>query len=243
MNKSMEPSVGLQKSWLPRKGTVWPLLFGFFFNLIIYTGTSFILRDGHRWNIESSIDMAVPVLPIWSLIYLGCYLFWGVNYVLAARLEKSWYFRFAAADILSRVFCFVIFVLYPTTNTRPPIVGAGIWDQVLAFIYRIDEPVNLFPSIHCLVSWFCYIGIRGRREIPKWYQIFSAVFAGLVFLSTQFTKQHVWIDIIGGVLLAEISWWLSGYLKLGDKYRRAWEGLYTRIGKLLGRNKATDGNE
>lgn len=31
------------------------------------------------------------------------------------------------------------------------------------------------PSIHCLVSWFCYIGIRGRSNIPKAYRGFHAV--------------------------------------------------------------------
>lgn len=227
-----EQAIGLQKSWLPRKGTLLPLLFGFFFNLIVYTGTSFILRDEQRWNIESSIDLAVPVLPIWSLIYLGCYLFWGVNYVLVARLEKPWYFRYAAADIFSRIVCFVIFLAFPTTNTRPPIIGAGIWDQMLAYIYRIDEPVNLFPSIHCLVSWLCFIGIRRRKEIPLWYRGFSAVFAVLVFLSTQFTKQHVWIDIIGGVALAEISWWIAGHSNIGKWYQNLWERLYRLLGRL-----------
>ena len=68
----------------------------------------------------------------------------------------------------------------------------------------MDQPTNLFPSIHCLVSWFCYTGIRGRKEVPAWYRAFSCIFALLVVLSTQFTKQHYIADAIAGVLLAEV---------------------------------------
>lgn len=40
----------------------------------------------------------------------------------------------------------------------------------MRFVYAVDAADNLFPSIHCLVSWFCYIGLRGRRDIPVWYR-------------------------------------------------------------------------
>ena len=56
--------------------------------------------------------------------------------------------------------------LYPTTNTRPVITDGGLWNQLALWLYSIDAADNLFPSIHCLVSWFCYLGIRGRKEIP-----------------------------------------------------------------------------
>ena len=76
------------------------------------------------------------------------------------------------------------FVLFPTTNTRPEIVADGFWNQAMIWLYSIDAADNLFPSIHCLVSWFCFLGIRGRQEIPKWYQYLSCVIAVCVFLST-----------------------------------------------------------
>ena len=65
------------------------------------------------------------------------------------------------------------------------------------------------PSIHCLTSWFCYVGIRGQNRIPKWYQVFSLIFTVLICLSTQFTKQHYLIDVIGGIGLAQLCWALS----------------------------------
>ena len=56
---------------------------------------------------------------------------------------------------------------------------------------------------HCLVSWFCFAAIRGNDKIPKWYRVLSGVFAVLVCASTQFTKQHYLIDVLGAVVISE----------------------------------------
>ena len=93
---------------------------------------------------------------------------------------------------------------------RPEIVGTTIWDEIMKVLYAVDMPSNLFPSIHCLVSWLCYVGVRGKSYIPKWYQVFSCVMAIAVFISTLTTKQHVVIDVIAGFVLAEVCYWVMG---------------------------------
>ena len=82
-------------------------------------------------------------------------------------------------------------------------------EKMLQFIYNMDggtSPSNLFPSIHCYVSWLCYRGLNGAKEIPKWYQNFSLVFAVLVIISTQVLKQHYVVDAVAGIALVEIAW-------------------------------------
>ena len=114
---------------------------------------------------------------------------------------------------------------------RPEIVGDGVVQGLIRFIYRIDAPTNLFPSIHCLVSWMCFIGIRGKSYIPKWYRIFSCLFAIAVFASTLFTKQHF---VVAGVIFAEICYYIGRHTKFYRKVgrifdnvnRKAFGGLY-----------------
>ena len=93
---------------------------------------------------------------------------------------------------------------------------------------------NLFPSIHCLVSWFCFQGIRGRQEIPKWYQYLSCVIAVCVFLSTLMTKQHVVWDVAGGVILAQICFTVSGKTQWYRIYQRFCERIQSCIFHLTG---------
>ena len=142
------------------------------------------------------------------------------------REEFVW--RFFAADVLARLVCMAFYLLLPTTNVRPSIPEQGFWNQMLALLYQMDAADNLFPSIHCLNSWFCYIAVRGRREIPRWYQRFSFWAALAVFVSTLTTKQHVIADVIGGALLAEVTWQIAGRTHLGAWYgmileRRRWK--------------------
>ena len=121
------------------------------------------------------------------------------------------------AEMFAKLICFAFYLLLPTTNIRPEITGNGIWEQMVVWLYQIDMPSNLFPSIHCLVSWFCFIGVRGRNDISKWYQSFSFLMAVAVFVSTLTTKQHVLVDVIGGVGIAEFCYWVSGRRNIGEK--------------------------
>lgn len=188
---------------VPEYGLI-SLLLAFTVNMSVYVGARLIAGDWHHYNIETSLDAKILFWPPSSAIYLGCYIFWVVNYILIARQEKKSACCFFAGEALSKIICLFFFLVIPTTNTRPVVETTGFWNQVMRLIYSVDSADNLFPSIHCLVSWFCYIGIKKRQDIPAWYRQFSLVMAILICISTLTTKQHVIADVIGGVALAEI---------------------------------------
>ena len=188
---------------------LFPLVFSFVFNCLVYSGSRAVAGSWYHHNIESNLDLRLPFLPQFLIIYFGCYIFWVINYLLVSLREEEIKYRFFTADLYARIICFLFFVFYPTTNVRPELVGNGIFVQGMHFLYQIDEPVNLFPSIHCMASWFCCIGIRGDKKVPVWYKIVSVMIAVLVFVSTLVTKQHVIVDVIGGVAVAELTWLVS----------------------------------
>lgn len=189
--------------------SLFPIILAFLFNTAVYTGARMIAGDWYHYNMESFLDRQIPFWPPAILIYLGCYLFWAVNYILIARQEKEEVYQFFKSDFLSRIICLVFFLALPTTNVRPLVEADGIWNQAMIWLYSVDAADNLFPSIHCLVSWFCYIGIRGKQSVPLWYRGFSCVMALMVCASTLLTKQHVIADVAGGVLLAEVCLYIT----------------------------------
>lgn len=209
---------------LPAYG-VFPVIFSFVFNCLVYSGSRMIAGGWYHHNIETGVDRSIPFVPEFLVIYFGCYVFWAVNYILIARQDRRSVYQFFTGDFISRCVCLVSFLAFPTTNTRPLITGSGLWNQAALWLYSIDAADNLFPSIHCLVSWFCYLGIRGRKEIPRWYQSVSMVIALLVFASTLLTKQHVIVDVAGGVLLAEFCFFIG---RKTDFYR-----IYERFGSRI----------
>ena len=199
------------------------VLFCLLLNSLVYWCTQSMVAGRQLLDLTTSIDQMIPFDPRWVFIYVACFLFWAVGYVLMARLDR-WY-SIMTAEVLAKLICGIVFLLIPCTNVRPEITGTGPAQWLLGLIYRLDPPLDLLPSIHCLESWICFRGILRQRSIPVWYQIFSFVFAILVCLSTLFTRQHVLADVITGVALAEIMLQISFRRSWGARLRRWMEGL------------------
>lgn len=198
--------------WIPAYA-FFSLLACFLWNCLIYWGTQQTIEGFglELHDLTTPLDRQVPFQPAWVSIYVLSFPFWAVSYILTARenSREDW-FRFVFADMLAKLICGIIFIIFPTTNIRPEITGDGFWDHLMSLIYHLDPPLDLFPSIHCLTSVMCWLGIRKCERIPHWYRDFTLLFAVMIFASTQFTKQHYLVDILGGTAAAAGCFALSG---------------------------------
>ncbi len=203
-----EKIAAFREKYLP----VWailPLISIFVLNCLIYWGSGVLTADRYHFDFTMSLDRAVPLIPQFIWIYILAFPFWAVGYLLAARRGKDMFYRFVATDLTIHFICFICFILIPTTNIRPEIPGNTLSEKILALVYSLDggnSPSNLFPSIHCYVSWMCWKGVEGSEKVPKWYQRFSLVFAILIIISTQVLKQHYIVDAAAALLLVEFFW-------------------------------------
>lgn len=214
------------RTWLlPLTAVIW--------NQAVYYGGGWLAQGAYHYDWTLSVDQAIPFLPWTVSVYFLCYLFWAGNYMLSAWQAKLYAYRFFCADFLSKGVCLVCFLFLPTTNVRPVAEGSGLWESLIRFLYQVDAPVNLFPSIHCLVSWLCWIGVRDREDIPRWYRYFSFWLAAAVCLSTLTTRQHVVIDVVGGIVLAEASWRMAGLEPVFRKYAHMMDCLSRRVAHVL----------
>ena len=76
---------------------LFPLVFSFVFNCLVYSGSRAIAGGWYHHNIESSLDLRLPFVPQFLIVYFGCYIFWAVNYILVARQEREQVYRFFTA--------------------------------------------------------------------------------------------------------------------------------------------------
>ena len=100
--------------------------------------------------------------------------------------------------------------------------------QKMRMLYAMDAADNLFPSIHCLTSWFCYIAVQDNKNVPRWYRCFSLVMALLICVSTLTTKQHVIVDVVAGVFLARVCFFATAKTKFDALYQKAVTRCFTR---------------
>ena len=189
-------------------------------NFLTYNISRLWTAGRHHFDYTTAIDNMIPILPWTTTIYLASFLFWGINYTIGIMQKDNEAYHFFSADLVAKFCCLIVFIALPTTNIRPEITGTGFFDGVLRFIYSIDAADNLLPSIHCLTSRFCCIAVRNNDRIPKWYKVFSYIFALLIYISTLTTRQHVLVDVFAGVLLADAAYYLTGKTGFADFYRR-----------------------
>ena len=94
---------------LPAYG-VFPVIFSFVFNCLVYSGSRMIAGGWYHHNIETGVDRRFPFVPEFLVIYFGCYVFWAVNYILIARQDRRSVYQFFTGDFISRCICLVFFL-------------------------------------------------------------------------------------------------------------------------------------
>ncbi len=196
-----------------------------------------VINHNLRGPVESYHDLSWPIdgkLPLITesvIIYVLAYLFWVVSFVWITHEGKEFCNRALTAEMLGKLVCMVIFVAFPTSVVRPEITGNSFSDELLKLIYAADVPDNLFPSMHCSVSWFAARYCLKAEKIPTWYKITAVVMTLAVFASVLLTKQHLVIDIFGGVAVAEICSQIGDRTDLYKIYNRLEIGRKSRLVK------------
>ena len=177
-------------------------------NQLVYWGGAALAETRHHYQFSTALDRAIPLIPWTVCIYFGCYAFWALHYCLCAAVPLRAR-RFFTADFIAKGVCFVFFVGLPTTMARPAVQGLNVWESLVRALYILDAPVNLFPSIHCLNSWLCWASARDIPAFSHGYKAFALCAAVAVCVSTLTLRQHVLLDVAGGILLAEVCWRLA----------------------------------
>ena len=157
------------------------------------------------------IDDRIPVISVFVVFYLFSYVFWICGPIAVSLTKRENVINYVIGLSAAYLIGFLIFFFSPTYMDR---VAEGLMDladrpglfnQLLGVVYRSDGSdygFNLFPSYHCLISSYCYLGVRKQPEISKGFRVYSLVMTVLICLSTVFTKQHYFIDIIGGLTIS-----------------------------------------
>lgn len=190
------------------------------FNFSAYYLSKIIIEDRVKYDFSIPLDDMIPLVTPFILFYILAYAQWALGYIILARQSREVCAKVASANIIAKTLCFIIFITVPTALVRPEVTGNGLFDILTRFIYSADTPVNLFPSIHCLESYAIMRFTLGQKNLPRYYKIITVVFSLLVFASVVFTKQHIVVDIPGGILMLEIGIILSkltGLYKVFDR--------------------------
>jgi membrane-associated phospholipid phosphatase len=158
-------------------------------------------RAGEALVIYTALDRAIPFLPWTIWIYFSFFVFIGST---VFRVEDRLFWRFIIASSLAATIAWTIVLLYPITFDRPDpaLIHSKLYQLLYTLVHDADPSHITFPSLHVGVTWICNFLLWNRSG--RGLRI--ALGVG-ISLSTLLTKQHLVIDVIGGVLLALFCVW------------------------------------
>lgn len=182
-----------------------PLAMAVAMQMLVYFGTKPFTRDLPHLSIPLPFEGSIPFAPEWVTVYAMTFFFWIIGLIVAMEQERELCFKLFTAVYAAQLMCFVFFIAMPTCIDRPEITGSAYYDRLLSQIYAADEPVNLFPSMHCMLSYIVFRGLMYCPGVKKPYVAAAGVLTALICASTVLVKQHFLLDVFAGLILGELS--------------------------------------
>jgi membrane-associated phospholipid phosphatase len=153
------------------------------------------------------LDQVVPFLPHTVWIYLSEYIFFGAVYYTCKDILNLNKYIYSIMSL--QVFSVLIFWIWPTTYPRELFPLPLDLDPITYFAFdtlrQADTSANCCPSLHVssvYLSAFIFLDDQ-RKKFP-----FFFIWGTLIALSTLTTKQHYWIDVLTGFLMAGVFYWV-----------------------------------
>jgi len=151
----------------------------------------------------TAVDRAIPFIDWTIWVYCSYYVFLFLPFAVCrdnVRAARALY-GLMANSILGGL----IFLAWPTAGVvqHPELEGLSglLWSGLLS----ADRPTNYFPSLHVANACICVFALG--REKNAWRYV-APLWTFLIIVSTVTTKQHFFIDLPAGMVLAAFNFWL-----------------------------------
>ena len=130
------------------------------------------------------------------------------------KKDKNIFTKYIISYLFCTVIANIIFIIYPTYVDRPIVIGNSILELITRIVFWVDTPAqNCFPSLHCAVSMFFILYMFECKKCPLYLKILTLIISILIMIATLYTKQHVFIDLLSGDILAIVSYIIVNNLK------------------------------
>ncbi len=159
-------------------------------------------------SLEIPFDSKIPLLPWTALIYNSWAPFILLLCLYYLLRDRQLFRRYVFTMILGQLLADATF---PFFQTRLPVPyeevysATDIWSKLLAMTYRADNNYCGFPSIHVILCTLTIYFIWKLKAARPWFKILVSLYFTAVAITTVTTKQHVVLDIPGGILYGLVS--------------------------------------
>lgn len=172
------------------------------------------------WIPSTELDKYIPLCPhFFAQMYLLWFAFVPLGGIIAGRQKKQDWINFMLSWLLTLLIGFVFFMVLPTKLDRtnlPGVPGGNILEyikekngfswELMKLMAKSPSGWNECPSFHCVSIIFCYLAVAKRKDVNIFHRIGQLFITISICLSTVFTKQHYFIDIVFALVFCLLSY-------------------------------------
>lgn len=198
-----------------RRRTVIVITFVFLYQLL------FFLIEGlnREFNvIYHPIDDLIPFNEYFMIPYILWFFYLGFNLIYYIRkADKSTFNQYNGLLFGGMVFCLVINIIWPSmVQLRPThFERENVFIEIVKYMHVIDTPTNVCPSIHVYATVVTHMALSKLTDLGKnkWIKSLSFILSVSILMSTVFLKQHSIVDVVIGILVAQVIFLFSEEVK------------------------------
>lgn len=179
-----------------------PVILYLLFYLAVFTYVE--NRPVHNMHLlVSKLDRLIPFCEYFVVPYFlwFFYIAAGVLWFALAEKDRSQYWALVTNLGIGMTLFLIVSLVYPNGHTLRPtyLHRDNIFMDMVRFLWTIDTPTNVLPSIHVFNSVAVHIAVAGSptlREKHPWVVHCSLLLCIAIIAATMFLKQHTVIDVI-----------------------------------------------
>lgn len=149
------------------------------------------------------VDRLIGFQPYFLYFYLSLWVY--VSLVPALMKTKKELFYYGAYIGLLCIAGIGIYILFPTVI--PSIAINWSLYPEFAFLKTVDAGGNAFPSMHVAAAFFSLIWLHRllkQMRAPRFLIWINLLWCLAIIYSTMAIKQHLFLDVLGGLILGGI---------------------------------------
>ncbi len=190
------------------KDNLWYILFWPAY-IACFVGIELIDVGQTYHQVHFFLDDMIPFHEIFVIPYLTWHPLIAVTLIYLLINETDNFRNLMKFFIMTFTVTMVIYLVYPTfLELRPDhFERDNILVDIVRFVYTVDTPTNVCPSLHIIGSLgllFASWDTRGKDSFIK--KVFMAAAVVFICISTLVMKQHSVIDVLVAMPISFIGW-------------------------------------
>lgn len=156
--------------------------------------------------IHMKIDDVIPFCEVFVIPYFLWFVYVSGVYFYCFFKNKQDYYKSCVYYFTGMTIFLIISTIWPNGHhLRPDMLPRdNIFTRLVAYLYAIDSPTNLWPSIHVYNSIGAHLAVVHNQKLSqnRTVRTGSLILCTSIILSTVFIKQHSMFDVLTAFVMS-----------------------------------------